>query len=43
MGEALLKMLTENKHEFQNMQTDKAIIGNVEEITIDEIKRSLKK
>jgi hypothetical protein len=36
-------MLTENRHEFQNIQTDTVIIGNVKEITIGEIKRSVKK
>jgi truncated hemoglobin YjbI len=36
------EMLMENRHEFQNIQTDTVIMGNVEKITIDEIKRSLK-
>jgi hypothetical protein len=37
------EMLTENRHKYQNIQTDRLIIGKVEEITIHEIKSSLKK
>ena len=44
MGKVLLRNVNEKQtHEFQNIQIDTVIIGNVEEITIDEIKRSLKK
>jgi hypothetical protein len=37
------EMLTENRHKFQNIPTDTVIIGNAEEITIDETKRPPKK